>query len=167
MVLPFIPWLIGAAGTGASHLVTKAADKAAEERKLEAAKRVLGVTPEQAEKLEARKGKSADEVEAHAALGIDVRQPLPEQASERAHEVHAIIAEARALGVPPGQLMAQKASKLTRAEEHEIKTAPAEQRDAVIEKIADKKARELAPVAQAVAAIEAGTHPGFVRNGRM
>lgn len=149
MVAPFIPWLIGAAGTAGAHVATKAMDKAEEARKFDAVKHVLGVTPDQAAQIDALKEKSAAEAEAHVALGIDFRNPLPEQAAQRAHEVRATIEEARRTGVPPAELIAKKAAKLTPEEEAAIMSAPPAERDRVIDMVAEKKASEAVAMAQA------------------
>ncbi len=152
-----IPWIIGAVGAGVSHAVTKSSEEKKSEEKLELLKKLANLTPDQAAAVEAMKKQPVEELETRAILGIDPRQPLPEQASERAREVHAAIEEARERGIPPAQVLAERASKLTPEEKAELRTTPPERREAAIRDLVTKKAVN---VAQTARDIEQGNQVG-------
>ena len=139
MVAPFIPWLIGAAGVGASHVITKSNEEKKSEEKLDLVKKLADLTPEQAQAVDAVKKQTVEEMQTRVTLGVGPFAPLPEQASERAKEVHAAIQEARERGVPPSQVIAEKLSKITEDEKEKIMKEPPEQRQAAIDRLSREK----------------------------
>jgi len=133
MVIQFLPWVLAAAGAGASHVMTKANEEAKSDERLELVKDLIPLSAEQARSIDALKHQKVEEMRQRVALGVGPFAQLPPQASERAQAVHAALAA----GLP-----VKDAAKLTADERREIAEAP--DMAAAIRSVAARKAGAVA-----------------------
>lgn len=149
-----MPWIIAAAGSGVSHLVTKGAERERAKQKLELTKKLANLTPEQAAAVDAIQQQEVDEMQRRVELGVGPFKPLPEQAAERAREARGA---ARTRQAEHREERMQRLAELTPAERDFIEQSP--DKEAAIEEIAKRKARS-----EEARAVVAEIHEGGIES---